>query len=151
MTVERTIIFIKPDAIDKGIVGQILDRVEKLGLKLVHLQTRRLSRSQLRQIYFQTRKNKPAIYRLYEQFMSGEPTIVGIVEGKDALDKVYQLRGPTDLNKARPGTIRHDFITDQERRKFRREIYVRNVFHASETKEEVDHQIAVILGKKRHG
>ena len=111
--VQRTLTIVKPDAVAKGVTGEILSRFEKAGLEIVALKKLRLTEEQARGFYA-VHKERPFYGELVE-FMTSGPVVVGVLEGSDAIAKNRELMGPTDSTKAEPGTIRGDFGTDIER------------------------------------
>ncbi len=111
--VQRTLTIVKPDAVAKGVTGEILSRFEKAGLEIVALKKLRLTEEQARGFYA-VHKERPFYGELVD-FMTSGPVVVGVLEGPDAIAKNRELMGPTDSTKAEPGTIRGDFGTDIER------------------------------------
>jgi len=127
---ERTLTIVKPDAVAKGVTGEILSRFEKAGLEIVALKKIRLSEEQARGFYA-VHKQRP-FYGDLVKFMSSGPVVVGVLEGPDAIAKNRELMGPTDSTKAEPGTIRGDFGTNIER----------NAVHGSDAPETARVEIA---------
>lgn len=146
--IERTFVIIKPDGIEKRLVGRVIAKVEELGLMVKRIQSKRLSPGECKKLYPKTRKNLPEIYAAVEKHMTENSSVVFLVEGEDAIRKVRELKGPTDLLRAPPGTIRRDFITEEERELFRQGRNVKNVMHAPDDKEEAELEIALLFGKK---
>jgi len=146
---ERTLVIIKPDGIEKRLVGKIIARVEELGLIVKRIQDKRLSPGQCRKFYPKTRKNLPEIYAAVEKHMTGNFSIVLVVEGENAFKKIRDLRGPTDLLQAPSGSIRRDFVTDEERELFSQGKNVKNVMHAPDDKAEAELEIELLFGKRR--
>jgi nucleoside-diphosphate kinase len=107
MAVERTLSIIKPDAVAKNVVGQILARFEKAGLKVVAAKMVHLSRSDAEGFYA-VHKGRPFFNDLVEFMISG-PVMIQVLEGDDAIQKNRDLMGATDPKKADKGTIRADF------------------------------------------
>ena len=128
--VQRTLTIVKPDAVAKGVTGEILSRFEKAGLEIVALKKLRLSEEQARGFYA-VHKERPFYGELVE-FMTSGPVVVGVLEGPDAIAKNRELMGPTDSTKAEPGTIRGDFGTNIER----------NAVHGSDAPETARVEIA---------
>ena len=120
----------KPDAVAKGVTGEILSRFEKAGLEIVALKKLRLTEQQARGFYA-VHKERP-FYANLVGFMTSGPVVVGVLEGPDAIAKNRELMGPTDSTKAEPGTIRGDFGTDIER----------NAVHGSDAPETARVEIA---------
>jgi nucleoside-diphosphate kinase len=127
---QRTLTIVKPDAVAKGVSGEILSRFEKAGLEIVALKKLRLTEEQARGFYA-VHKERPFYGELVE-FMTSGPVVVGVLEGPDAIAKNRELMGPTDSTKAEPGTIRGDFGTNIER----------NAVHGSDAPETARVEIA---------
>lgn len=104
---ERTLVLLKPDAVQRGLVGTILARFESKGLKLVGLKMRTFDRSVLEQ-HYEVHKERPFYGNLVD-FMSSGPVVALCLEGKDAITVVRTLVGKTNAREAAPGTIRGDF------------------------------------------
>jgi nucleoside-diphosphate kinase len=107
MAVERTLSIIKPDAVAKNVVGEILARFEKAGLKVVAAKMVRLSRNDAEGFYA-VHKGRPFFKDLVEFMISG-PVMIQVLEGDRAIQKNRDLMGATDPKKADKGTIRADF------------------------------------------
>ena len=107
MSVERTLSIIKPDAVAKNVIGQILARFEKAGLKIIAARMLRLSRQDAEGFYA-VHRERPFFKDLVD-FMTSGPVMVQILEGENAVQKNRDLMGATDPNQAAKGTIRADF------------------------------------------
>ena len=107
MAVERTLSIIKPDAVANNVIGQILARFEKAGLKIVAARMVQLSRRDAEGFYA-VHRERPFFKDLVE-FMTGGPVMVQVLEGENAIQKNRDLMGATDPKKAAQGTIRADF------------------------------------------
>jgi len=107
MAVERTLSIIKPDAVAKNAIGEIYNRFEKAGLKVIAAKMVRLSRSDAEGFYA-VHRERPFFTPLVEFMISG-PVMVQVLEGENAIQKNRDLMGATDPRKAAPGTIRADF------------------------------------------
>jgi nucleoside-diphosphate kinase len=107
MAVERTLSIIKPDAVAKNVIGQILSRFEGKGLRIVAAKMLHLSREQAEGFYA-VHKERPFFNDLVEFMISG-PVVVQVLEGDDAIARNREVMGATDPRKAEPGTIRADF------------------------------------------
>lgn len=145
--IEKTLVIIKPEGIEKRLVGKIIARIEDLGLTIREIKHKKLSVSECSLLYQKTKKNLPEIYAAVEKQMTESFSIVLIAEGEDAIQKVFRIRGPTNLLQAPEGTVRRDFITDAERELFRQGKNVRNVMHAAESREEAEFEIELFFGK----
>jgi len=107
MAVERTLSIIKPDAVANNVIGQILARFEKAGLKIIAARMLELSRRDAEGFYA-VHRERPFFKDLVE-FMTGGPVMVQVLEGENAIQKNRDLMGATDPKKAAQGTIRADF------------------------------------------
>ncbi|MFN3566712.1 MAG: nucleoside-diphosphate kinase [Burkholderiaceae bacterium] len=107
MTIERTLSIIKPDAVAKNAIGQILARFEAAGLKIVAARMLHLSRAQAESFYA-VHRERPFFKDLVTFMVSG-PIMVQVLEGENAIARNRELMGATDPRKAAPGTIRADF------------------------------------------
>jgi len=104
---ERTLIILKPDAIQRGLCGQIIDRFEKKGLQIVGVKFMQIPQS-LAETHYAPHKGKP-FYPGLVKFMTSSPVIVLAIAGKDAIAISRKMMGATFGSKAEPGTIRGDF------------------------------------------
>lgn len=135
---DRTFVILKPKAVQRGLVGEIISRFEKKGLRLVELQMKQMTRDEASRLY-EVHKGKPFYDDLVKVMTSG-PVVLMVLEGRQAVEVVRKLIGSTDPVKAEPGTIRGDFgldITD-------------NLVHASDSGESFDRESAIFfhgLGK----
>lgn len=110
---ERTLSIVKPDAVAKGHVGEILARFEKAGLKIAATKMVWLSRPKAREFYA-VHKERPFFNSLVEFMVSG-PVVVSVLEGENAIRRNRELMGATDPAKADKGTIRKDFAESIEK------------------------------------
>jgi len=130
MAVERTLIILKPDCMRKGLVGEVLKRLEGAKLKIAALKVIRLT-PEICDVHYAHLKDKPYFKGIVE-FMTSTPVIVGVVEGEGAVGKVRELCGPTDSKKAAKGTIRGDYGEDIQA----------NILHASDSVETAEAEVA---------
>ncbi|ACB35137.1 Nucleoside-diphosphate kinase [Leptothrix cholodnii SP-6] len=107
MAIERTLSIIKPDAVAKNVIGQILARFEGAGLKIAAARLAQLSRAEAEQFYA-VHKARPFFNDLVNFMISG-PVMIQVLEGEGAILKNRDLMGATDPKKAEKGTIRADF------------------------------------------
>lgn len=107
MAVQCTFSIIKPDAVAKNVIGQIVSRFESNGLKVIASKMKHLSRQEAEGFYG-VHRERPFFKDLVEFMISG-PVVVQVLEGEDAIAKNRALMGATDPKKAEPGTIRADF------------------------------------------
>ncbi len=107
MAIQRTLSIIKPDAVAKNIIGEIISRFEKNNLKIIAAKLITLSASDAGGFYAE-HEGKPFYNDLIE-FMTSGPVFIQVLEGENAISKNRELMGNTDPSKADPGTIRADF------------------------------------------
>ena len=106
MSLERTISIIKPDAVAKNVIGDIYNRFEKAGLRIVAARMLHLTREQAGEFYA-VHKERP-FYNDLLDFMTSGPVVVQVLEGENAISKNRELMGATNPAEAAPGTIRAD-------------------------------------------
>ncbi len=116
MAVERTLSIIKPDAVAKNVIGEILRRFEAAGLTILAAKMKRLSREEAGGFYA-VHKERP-FYADVVEYMAGGPVVVSVLEGEDAIAKNRELMGATNPAEAAEGTIRRDFATSIEANSF---------------------------------
>lgn len=107
MAIQRTLSIIKPDAVAKNVIGQIIARFEAAGLKVVAARMMHLSRADA-EAFYAVHKARPFFKDLVDFMISG-PVVVQVLEGEDAIARNRELMGATDPKKADKGTIRADF------------------------------------------
>ena len=107
MALERTLSIIKPDAVGKNVIGQILSRFEAAGLKVIAARMMLLSRAEAEGFYA-VHRERP-FFRDLVEFMTTGPVMVQVLEGEGAIGRNRELMGATDPKKAAPGTIRAEF------------------------------------------
>jgi nucleoside-diphosphate kinase len=130
MAIERTLSIIKPDGVEKAVIGRVVSRLEASGLKPVAMKMKLLSRSEAEGFYA-VHKARPFFGDLVK-FMTSGPVVLMVLEGEDAVAKNREIMGATDPAKAAEGTIRRDFATDIEK----------NTVHGSDSPENAKVEIA---------
>ncbi|MDO9532759.1 MAG: nucleoside-diphosphate kinase [Deltaproteobacteria bacterium] len=112
MPIEQTLSMIKPDGVQRGLIGNVIGRFEKSGLKIKAMKMLHLSLAQA-QAFYAVHKERPFFDSL-TTFMSSGPIVAMILEGDNAIQVNRDLMGATDYRKAAPGTIRADFAREIE-------------------------------------
>jgi nucleoside-diphosphate kinase len=130
MAIERTLSIVKPDGVEKGVVGQVISRFIGAGLKPVAMRMVHLSKAEAEGFYA-VHKARPFFASLVE-FMTSGPVVLMVLEGENAVAKNRDVMGATDPKKAADGTIRKDFATDIEK----------NTVHGSDSPENARIEIA---------
>jgi len=109
LAIERTLAIIKPDAVSRGLAGEILSRIHKAGFQIVAIKSMRLSKSEAEGFYA-VHRERP-FFKDLTDFMSSGKAIVMVLEAEGAIAKWRDVMGATDPIKAAPGTIRREFGT----------------------------------------
>jgi len=104
---ERTLVLLKPDAVQRRLIGRIISRIEEKGLKILGLKMIRVSR-ELAEKHYAEHREKP-FYPELVSFITSAPVVAMVVEGPKAVDTVRKMMGKTNPLEAEPGTIRGDF------------------------------------------
>ena len=130
---ERTFVLLKPDAVQRGLIGEILSRFERRGLKVTALKLIRVSRS-LAETYYSEHKGKPFFEPLMAYVGSG-PVVAIVLEGDCAVAAVRKMMGKTNSAEAEPGTIRGDLALT----------IGRNVIHGSDSGESAKREISLFF------
>jgi len=133
---ERTLLFIKPDGVMRGLMGEIISRIEKKGLLITAMKLLRLNRAKAEKFY-DVHRNKPFFQALVDHVTSG-PILAMVVEGPEAISVVRRLIGITSSFKSEQGTIRGDFGLS----------ITKNVVHASDGVENAEMEIAFFFKKR---
>src|SRR5690606_680942 len=135
MAVERTLSIIKPDAVAKNVIGEIISRFEKAGLKVVEARMQQLSQAEAEGFYA-VHKERPFFNDLVKFMISG-PVFIQVLEGENAIAKNRELMGATDPKEAETGTIRADFADSIDA----------NAVHGSDAAETAANEIAYFFKK----
>jgi nucleoside-diphosphate kinase len=129
---ERTLVLVKPDGVSRGLVGEVLARIERKGLTLAALELRTVPRDLAEQHYAE-HADRPFFGSLLE-FITSAPVVAAVVEGERAVAAFRQLAGGTDpVDKAAPGSIRGDFALEVQS----------NLVHGSDSVDSAKREIAL--------
>lgn len=128
---QRTLIILKPDCVARGLIGEVLGRFEKRGLRIVGMKMQKPGKAQWLRHYVE-HKNKPFFPALYEYISQG-PVVIMVVEGKNAIELSRMMMGPTDCAKAAPGTIRGDLGKSMRM----------NIIHGSDSEKSARREIGI--------
>ena len=130
---ERTLILVKPDGVQRCLAGEIIARLEKRGLKIVALKMLRMDRA-LAERHYAVHREKPFFNDLVNFITSG-PIVAAVLEGEKAIESARQTMGSTDPKKAAPGTIRADLGINMEH----------NLIHGSDSPENAATEISIFF------
>jgi nucleoside-diphosphate kinase len=132
---ERSLVLIKPDAMERGLAGAIIGRLQAEGLRLLALRMLQMDRS-LAERHYAIHKEKPFFKDLVEYIIS-TPIVAAVFAGNGAIERIRQVMGSTDPARAAPGTIRQQYGLDVQR----------NSTHASDSPENAEKEIAIFFKK----
>lgn len=130
---EKTLILVKPDGVQRCLAGEILSRLERRGLKIVALKMLWMDRA-LAEKHYAVHKEKPFFNDLVNFITSG-PIVAAVLEGENAIEATRQTMGATDPKKAAPGTIRADLGINMEH----------NMIHGSDSPENAEKEISIFF------
>lgn len=126
---ERTLVLVKPDGVSRGLVGEVISRIERKGLTLAALELRNVARAVAEQHYAE-HAGKP-FYESLLEFITGGPLVAMVVEGENAIAAFRQLAGATNPVQANNGSIRGDFAIEVQY----------NIVHGSDSPESAKREI----------
>jgi nucleoside-diphosphate kinase len=126
---EKTLSIVKPDGVKKRLIGEIISRFEKDGLRIAAMKMLTMSKDEAKGFYI-VHKERP-FYESLTSFMSEGPIVVIVIEGENVINRVRELMGATNPKDASPGTIRADFSSDIEH----------NIVHGSDSIESASFEI----------
>ena len=132
---ERTLSIIKPDGVSRGLIGEVIKRFEKNGIKIIAIKMVHLTQEDAEKFYA-VHKERPFFTSLTE-FMTSGPIVPMILEGENIIEKNRTLMGATNFKEAAEGTIRRDFATDIEK----------NIVHGSDAPETAVDEIAFFFNQ----
>jgi len=134
---QRTLVLVKPDGVRRGLVGEVIARIEKKGYSISALRMLNADRALLEK-HYEEHKGKP-FYEPLLEFMSSGPIVALIAEGERVIEGFRSLAGTTDPTVAAPGSIRGDLARDQGTR------VVQNIVHGSDSVESAEREIKIFF------
>jgi len=132
---ERTLAIIKPDGVKRGLIGEVISRLEREGLIIVALKMIWMTKAKAKGFY-KVHAGKP-FYESVTDFMSSGPCVVMVLEAKRAINTYRKLMGATDYKEAAEGTLRRDYATDIEK----------NVVHGSDSPQSAAFEVAYFFNE----
>jgi nucleoside-diphosphate kinase len=133
---ERSLVLIKPDAMQRGLAGVIISRLERRGLRIAAMKMLQMDKA-LAQRHYAVHKDK-AFFNDLVEFITSSPIIAAVFEGEKAIESIRQTMGATDPVKAFPGSIRGDFGLDIQQ----------NLVHGSDSAESAEREISLFFSPK---
>lgn len=134
METEQTLVLIKPDGVQRGLIGEVIARYEHKGLKIVGMKLQQLPRDTVEALY--AIHQGRAFYDVLIEFMTSAPIVALVIEGRNAIELVRMLNGDTDPTKSQPGTIRGDLSVN----------VTHNIVHASDSAESAQRELDIVFG-----
>ena len=131
--VERTFVFLKPEAVLRGLMGEIIARIERRGLKIRAMKLHRMTREEAERLY-EVHRGKEFFERLVRHVTSG-PVLLMVIEGPRAVAVLRRMIGATDPLEAQPGTIRGDYALD----------ITCNIIHAADSRENAEREMRIFF------
>ena len=144
--IERSLVIVKPDGVERGLVGEITKRFENAGLKIVGMKMVWIDKKFAEQ-HYKAHKSKPFFKELVE-FITEGPVVAIVLEGVHAVDNLRRLVGVTSPHEAAPGTIRGDLAHISMAYASKKGLGGKNIVHASGTKKEADEEIKLWFTKE---
>lgn len=145
MALQQTLVLIKPDGVQRGLVGETIKRFEQRGLKIVGLKLTRADDDLAKKHYTEdiTKRRGRKVRNKLLKFLVSGPIITIAIEGVDAIENVRKIVGDTESKSALPGTIRGDFSHVSFDHADEKNIPVKNLIHASANKEDAKNELAI--------
>ena len=133
METDQTLVLIKPDGVQRGLIGEIIARYENKGLKIVGMKLQQLPRDTAEELY--AVHHGKSFYDVLIEFMTSAPIVALAIEGRNAVELVRILNGETDPKKSQPGSIRGDFSIN----------ITHNVVHASDSLKSAKRELEIVF------
>ncbi len=145
MTIEQTLVLIKPDGVARGLIGEIIKRFEQRGMKIVALKLVKIEEDRAKKHYTEdiSRRRGEKVRKSLIKYITEGPVVAMVIEGVDAIENVRKLCGDTESKSALPGTIRGDFSHVSYKHADEKNIPVKNLVHASANKEDARKELAL--------
>lgn len=133
--IETTLLMIKPDAVQRGLIGRIITRVEEKGFKIIGVKMQQLTESQVEQLY-DIHLEKP-FFPILKEFILAAPIVALAIQGPNAVKVIRTLAGATNSPEAQPGTIRGDFGLN----------LTKNIVHSSDKVERAKYELSILFNE----
>ena len=147
--IEKTLVIIKPDGVERALTGRVLTRFEDVGLKIIALKMTRISKTLAMRHYTEdlARRRGKHIRKLMVDYITSGTVIAVVLEGVNAIEIVRKMTGDTEPRAAQPGTIRGDFTHVSFQHADSRKIPVKNVIHASSDRGDARREVPLWFDK----
>ncbi len=143
--IEQTLVLIKPDGVQRGLIGEIIKRFEQRGLKIVGLKLTKVDKDFAKQHYTEdiSKRRGEEVREMLLSYITESPIVALAVQGVNAVENIRKLCGETESKSALPGTIRGDFSHISFEHADSKKVPVKNIIHASGNKEDAKHELAL--------
>lgn len=143
--IEKTLVLVKPDGVKRGLIGEIIKRFEQRGLKIIGMKMLHVNEDFAKKHYREdiAEKHGEKVRNMLLDFITEAPVVAMCVEGIEAVNAVRKIVGSTYPSEANIGTIRGDFAHMSKEYAIKEDAHVRNLVHASGTKEEADYEVGL--------
>lgn len=139
--IERTLVLIKPDGVERGLIGEVIKRFENVGLKIIGMKMKWIDKEFSKKHY--SSHVEKSFYPGLETMITAGPVIAMVIEGIHAIELVRKMVGSTEPKGAQPGTIRGDFSHHSYSYADEKGIAIKNIIHASGDKEDAKKEVSL--------
>jgi len=139
--IQKTLVLLKPDTVERGLCGEILHRLERAGLKIMGMKMVWMNKEFASKHY--SAHVEKDFYKSLEEYMISGPVLAIVLEGVEAVSIVRKMAGETEPRKSLPGTIRGDFAVHSYAYADNKGISIKNLIHASGTPEEAENEVSL--------
>ena len=142
MTVEKTFVMIKPDGVQRQIIGELITRFEKVGYKIVAMKMVHVDEEFAKKHYFDVEeRHGTKIFNDLVKFIKSAPVVAMVIEGVNSIATIRKMVGKTEPTSSEPGTIRGDYAHMNYARADGKGVAIMNLIHASAAKEDAEYEI----------
>ena len=147
--IERTLILIKPDGVERGLIGKIISRFEDPGFKIIAMKMVLVDKEFAKKDYTAdlAQRRGENVRKIMVDFITQSPVVALVLEGINTIENIRKIVGPTEPKSAQPGTIRGDFSHISYSYADNKKIAVKNIIHASSSKEDAEREIKLWFKK----
>ncbi len=143
--IERTLVLIKPDGVERGLIGECLMRFERAGFKIVGMRMVWTNKEHAMKHYTEdiTKRRGEKVRKALLEYVTSGPIVAMVIEGIDAIENIRKIVGPTEPKSAPPGTIRGDFAHISFAYAEKNQPGLKNLIHASGNKQDAEHEVSL--------
>ena len=148
--IQKTLVLVKPDGVQRGLIGESLKRFEQRGFKIIALKLVKVDEEFAKKHYTEdiTKRKGEVVRQNLLKFITSGPVVAMIIEGVNAIENIRKIVGPTESREALPGTIRGDFTHVSYSYCDQKNIPIKNIIHASANEEDAKSEIELWFSQK---